>query len=197
METGSEAHARSGSGGISRIHRWVGFRVVGSISRAKWIAAQFLVLGTTALITLEVVSRYFLGRPLGWSVEVSEWALLAITFLGAAMVLRNDGHVRVDIVTRALPPNARRVASVAASAIGFSVSLLACYYTAKTAYGEYLAGILTIHVLKFPRFWLLMFFPLGFLFLTLEWLRKLLVGIEALITGREPETQVGEVETGV
>ena len=173
------------------------FRVVGSILHAKTFTAQVLVLGTTALITAEVVSRYFLGRPLGWSVEISEWALLAITMLGAALVLRNDGHVRVDLVIRALPTRARRVVAVLAALIGFCVTALACYYTARTAYGEYVEGILTIHVLKFPRFWLLLFFPLGFLFLALEWLRQLLVSVEALITGREPEPRRAEADTGV
>ena len=197
MATEAQRDARPDGGEFSRVERWAGFRAVGSILQAKTFAAQALVLGTTALITTEVVSRYFLGRPLGWSVEISEWALLAITMLGAALVLRNDGHVRVDLVIRVLPTRARRVVDVLAALIGFCVTALACYYTARTAYGEYVEGILTIHVLKFPRFWLLLFFPLGFLFLALEWLRKLLVSIEALITGREPEPRRVEADTGV
>ena len=197
MATQAGGDARPDGGEFSRVERWPGFRVVGSILQGKTFAAQVLVLGTTALITAEVVSRYFLGRPLGWSVEISEWALLAITMLGAALVLRNDGHVRVDLVIRALPTRARRVVDVLAASIGFCVTALACYYTAKTAYGEYVEGILTIHVLKFPRFWLLLFFPLGFLFLALEWLRKLLVSIETLMTGREPQSRRVEADTGV
>jgi len=181
-------------GAKSRIDRWVNIRLIDVILKIQMTIAQLLVISVVVIITAEVVSRYFLGQPLGWSVEVSEWALLAITFLGAAIVLRDDGHVRVDVLIRVLPVRARRIVGIFAALIGFGICSLAFYYTAQTAYGEYVQNVLTINVIKFPRFWLLLFFPIGFFFLALEWLRKLIIAIEELITGRDLNTQNTKTE---
>lgn len=137
-------------------------------------------MATTVLITCEVVTRYLFRQPFGWSVEVSEWALLAMTFLGAGWVLRQDGHVRVDVLVNALGGRTRAIADLAAALVSFAVCALALFYTTKTTFGEYQSGVMTIQLLRFPRFWLLAFIPLGFLFLALEWLRQLLRALEAL-----------------
>ena len=42
--------------------------------------------------------RYFLNRPLVWVLELTEYALLWVTFLGAAWLLRQGGHVQVDVI---------------------------------------------------------------------------------------------------
>ena len=48
---------------------------------------------------IEVFLRTFFNRPQEWVMELSEYALLYITFLSAAFVLKKEGHIVVDLVT--------------------------------------------------------------------------------------------------
>lgn len=183
---------RFGSSSEFRILNSAFYRLAGAVHRTETVIAQILAVIMTIAITAEVVSRYVFRQPLGWTTEVSEWLLLAITFLGASMVLRNEGHVRVDLLLRIAPVRVRRVMDVASAVLGLTICAVATFYTAKTAYGEYAQNVLTINVLKFPRFWLLSFFPLGFLFLSVEWALKLIVRTEAMLRGRDPHVPVGD-----
>jgi TRAP-type C4-dicarboxylate transport system permease small subunit len=49
----------------------------------------------STLIFAQVIFRYFLNRPLSWSEEFAIYLFAWCTFTGAAMVLRNDLHVKV------------------------------------------------------------------------------------------------------
>jgi C4-dicarboxylate transporter DctQ subunit len=53
-----------------------------------------IVFGTAT----EILMRYFLNRPQIWAVEVTEYTMLYITFLGSAWLLREEGHVKMDIL---------------------------------------------------------------------------------------------------
>ena len=45
-------------------------------------------------VCLEIIMRYFLNWPLVWVVELTEYGLLHVTFLGAAWLLRQGGTSR-------------------------------------------------------------------------------------------------------
>ena len=56
-------------------------------------------------VTAEVVARHFLGISISWwMVETTEYMLLYITFLGAAWVLRKEGHVKMDLLLSRFKP---------------------------------------------------------------------------------------------
>ena len=55
------------------------------------VAIACVILSLVMLsVCLEVFLRYFLNRPQVWVIELSEYALLYITFLSAAWVLKSD-----------------------------------------------------------------------------------------------------------
>ncbi len=58
-------------------------------------------------VVLEVVMRYFLDRPLIWTIEAVSFALVFITFLSAAWILKKDKHVKLDLVIDRLNPRAQ------------------------------------------------------------------------------------------
>lgn len=57
----------------------------------------------------EVFMRYLLKKPLMWTVEISEYLQMYVTFLAAAYVLRHDGHVKLEILTGILSPGTKKV----------------------------------------------------------------------------------------
>lgn len=69
-----------------------------------------LLLGSMFVVFLaQIVFRYVLVRPVGWTVEWVAIAWLWGILFAYAFVLRNDEVVRLDIVYGAVPEGLRRV----------------------------------------------------------------------------------------
>src|SRR5256712_10088321 len=60
-----------------------------------------------------VVGRYLLGLSLLGADEVQIFIMVAMTFLGAAVVTRRNLHLRMDVLVRFLPASARVALRVA------------------------------------------------------------------------------------
>ena len=74
----------------------------------------------------EIVFRYLINLPIGWTHEVSVILWLWIVLFGAAFVLRDDEEIRFDVIYSAVGRRMKRVLIVvgAAAVIGlFAVSL--------------------------------------------------------------------------
>lgn len=69
--------------------------------------AQVALVALLALVAHEVVVRYVLNAPTQFSVEVSEYLLVFISFAPVAWILRRDGHVRVHFMLDFLAPRIR------------------------------------------------------------------------------------------
>jgi C4-dicarboxylate transporter DctQ subunit len=62
------------------------------------------LLAAIGLNFVNVVGRYWAGRTLTGADEVQTYAMVWITFLGAAVVARRGEHLRMDMLVRFLPP---------------------------------------------------------------------------------------------
>lgn len=93
--------------------------------RAEDVAVALLA---TVFITfiLQIVFRYVLGWPLGWTSEVSTLAWLWLVLWGAAFVVTEADEIRFDILYSTASDNVRRVFTVitaAALVLLFAASL--------------------------------------------------------------------------
>lgn len=140
---------------------------------AAAVAALILAL-MALLITWSVISRKWFGNPVSWSVELSEYALLYVTFLATAWVLQRGEHVKVDLIVDALPPSARRVLRVVNNALGLAVSLLLAWFTLAATAQTYAEGQLLIKAFTVPKWVTMAVMPVGFLLLAVQFARNLL-----------------------
>ena len=85
--------------------------------RAENVVALLLAIMFVAFI-LQIVFRYFLNFPIGWTSELSVIAWLYITLLGSAFWLKESEEIRFDLLSGRLGPVGRRV-------VGFVVALSA------------------------------------------------------------------------
>lgn len=53
--------------------------------------------------TLNVIMRYIFKSPISFSVELGRYCFTAIVYLGSILVMREDGHIGLDIIVNALP----------------------------------------------------------------------------------------------
>jgi len=78
-----------------------------------------------AIVTYDVVLRYFFNDPTVWAGEVASFLTIAVVFLGLAHNLRRGDHIRIDVLTKLLSPRMQLWLDVVAHgvAIVFSVVL--------------------------------------------------------------------------
>lgn len=160
----------------------------------RWLARRAenllaLMLGAMFLVFLiQIVFRYLLNLPIGWTHEISVLLWVWIVLFGAGFVLREREEIRFDILYGAVGPRLRRaMAAVTATALivlyGFSLPAVVDYVSfmkvERTAY------------LKIPFSWA---YAIYVVFAVAVIIRYLWLGLQAL-RGRDPDpvdpTQAG------
>lgn len=79
---------------------------------ARLAAALFVASG--AMLTYEVVARYFFTAPTIWAAELSQLCLIWGSLVAMAWCLRERRHIRITAVTSLLPQGPRVVAEALA-----------------------------------------------------------------------------------
>jgi len=120
----------------------------------------------------EVVSRYFFHRPTIWSVEICEYMLFILAFLGATWVLRKKAHISVTILLERLKPRNQIYCNLFSCFVGIIISLIIFWFSLKTSFENYVTGVNVVKTYAFPKWIFLSFISLGYLFLLIEFLRQ-------------------------
>ncbi len=61
------------------------------------------------LLTAQVIFRYVLNNSLTWSEELVRYIFIWQVWLGAALCVKENRHIRIDVFTNKLSPNVYRV----------------------------------------------------------------------------------------
>lgn len=96
-----------------------------------------VVLSMTVLVScvfLQVFSRYVLKSSVPWTEELARYALVYLTFSGAALATRRASNIRVDFVVESLPPRARFVLACLSDLLVAGVSLMLIWYGGRFAW---------------------------------------------------------------
>jgi TRAP-type transport system small permease protein len=92
-----------------------------------WLAfAVFWALA--GIVFLQFFTRYVLNDSLAWTEEIARYGLMALTFLGGAVVTRRNNHIAVALLPNLLPTRYGRalLAAVDLVTLGF-LGLLAYF----------------------------------------------------------------------
>ncbi|MEQ5802925.1 TRAP transporter small permease [Halomonas sp. H10-9-1] len=123
----------------------------------RWLAALALVI--ISLISLgNVVTRYITGGSLAFTEEFSVFLLVVLTFAGAAVALRRNGHIRIGMLERALPPGPRRLLVLFQGLCGVVVLGMITWFGARLAWQEY-QWESTSPGLGLPQWWYIVWLP--------------------------------------
>ena len=136
------------------------------------IFAAVLLAFIMLSVCTEVVTRYFLGRPLIWVIEVTEFVLVWITFLGAAWVLKREAHVVMDIVLVRLEPRTQALVNIITSVIGVAICLVLTGYGAFVTWDLYQREQFLPTILRPPSHILFAIIPIGSFLLFIQFLRR-------------------------
>jgi TRAP-type C4-dicarboxylate transport system permease small subunit len=139
------------------------------------LAAAVLLCALVVLILVDVAARYLRLFSLPWSFEATEYMLYAITFLGAPWVLREEGHIAIELVVERLPPRPRRAVRQIADFLGATVCVVLFYFACRVAWRSYESATLVHKSFVFPEWWVYAGMPPVLLILLgvfLRWLAR-------------------------
>ncbi|MFC3286191.1 TRAP transporter small permease [Litchfieldella rifensis] len=123
------------------------------------------VLATLALVIIALISlanvvvRYVTHASFAFTEEFSVFLLVVLTFAGASVALRRNGHIRIGMLERALPKGPRRALIVLQWLCGAIVLVLIVWFGAKLAWQEYQWQSLSPG-LGLPQWWYIAWLPL-------------------------------------
>jgi C4-dicarboxylate transporter DctQ subunit len=144
------------------------------------IVSSVLVLLDALFVTVDVLMRYTFSITYVGIFELTEYSLLWMTFMGAAYIMRNNGHVRVDAVTNLLNPRHRAILDTIASVIGMFILLVVTWYSAKLTLHDLQTGFTLSGILRPVKWPLEIIIPIGFFMLFLQLARNASKQFESL-----------------
>lgn len=168
-ETGYDSAEEGDEAGRGVFDRIIGFFAV--------IAGVLLII-MTLVVCYNVLMRYFIGDPPVWATEITEYIMLYATFLAAAWVLKEKGHVRIDILVGQLSSRGQYILNTIACLLGITACSILLYHSARATYSLYVREVISLKILPFPKYILIGVIPFGMLLTLIQFIRMALLLLE-------------------
>jgi TRAP-type C4-dicarboxylate transport system permease small subunit len=149
-------------------------RIFDGLIKFFGIIAGVVFMAMALLVTYNVIMRYFVARPPVWAVETTEYFMVYATFLAAAWVLSQDGHVKIDIVVVRLSPKSQHALSIVVSFLGMVACGLLGWYATKATYSLYTREVIMMKMMPWPKWILVAPIPFGILLTLIQFIRNLI-----------------------
>jgi TRAP-type C4-dicarboxylate transport system permease small subunit len=134
--------------------------------------AGVIIVVITFSVSCAAVVRYLGFRPPIWTLQFTEYALLWIPFLGAAWLLREGGHIRIDTIITRLHPKSRHKVEIIDDILGFIVSAIIFWFGSLHTIDLYQRGIMEVKGTIVPKSPIFIIIPLGGLTLCIQFARQ-------------------------
>ncbi|OGP62370.1 MAG: hypothetical protein A2170_16120 [Deltaproteobacteria bacterium RBG_13_53_10] len=137
-------------------------RVIGWLITAGGYAGSYLVVFAMLITAFDVVARYVFNSPTLFAYDLSRYVYFYVTLLLAPWVLRQEGHVRIDVVLLLIREKKHRAVL---EFITSMLVILACailfYQGVLSTVEDFVGHIRTDAALRIPRFLLFMGIPIS------------------------------------
>lgn len=164
---------------LSRFDRWLA-EIETAFANVALVGIVFLV----GAVCYEMLMRGLFDRPQTWVIELTEYALLYITFLGTSAVQRRGDHVSVDLLTDALNDAWRRRLALVSTALCIVVMLMLTWFATDATIDALRRGIYKPTVMEFPTWIVLAVIPVGSLLLSLRFTHRFLSLLAGVIPAK-------------
>lgn len=129
-----------------------------------------LFLGVT-VIFYGVIMRYVFNDARSWVDELSQYMIIWGTLIGTSVALRNNHHIKVDMLFDKLPNRAKYFVTLFANTIGISFGLFVLYYGSGLVNFTHISGQLSTDM-GIPLYKVYTILPLMGFLLTLRFVVK-------------------------
>lgn len=149
-------------------------RAYDALVNSMAIAAGLLLVWLMVSVVLSVALRNAGLQPWAWLFTSTEYALLYITMAGAPWLVREKGHVHIELVTAMLPSRPQRIVSRLVALLCVLVSGLLAWKGAELMATNIARNDFDVRAYYFPRRLLTVAFPLSFGCMAVEFARFVL-----------------------
>lgn len=137
-----------------------------------YLAGALILLDMSSLC-IDVILRYFSSWHIRDLLAYIEFSLIFITFLSAAWVLKQEGHVRVDFLVSKMGPRSQTVLAIFSSIIGIIVCLVFVWYGAVATYELWVTNAYDVFkITGFPKAIPVAIIPVGSFILLIQFVRR-------------------------
>lgn len=136
-----------------------------------YVAAVILLVMMIS-IDVDVVKRYIFLRPLPGVINIAEFALLYMLFLGTTWVLSNDKHVKIDILLINLPGKVQCIVNTISSSIAALATLMFSIFGWVITWEAFQANAHLVRSIVVPKAAVYVVIPIGSLLLTIQFIRR-------------------------
>jgi C4-dicarboxylate transporter DctQ subunit len=137
-----------------------------------WIAA-FLIAAMMVIITLDVVLRNLGFQSSAHFFTFTEYALLIVPCMGAPWLVREKGHIYVEILLMHLGPRGRKWLMRGIGVACVAVCLVIAWYGFGIAISDFQGNEKDVRSFDMPRWMIVVWIPLAFLMMAIEFARFL------------------------
>ncbi|WP_192964215.1 TRAP transporter small permease [Phycobacter azelaicus] len=141
-----------------------------------FLNAMAIISGATLVwlmvsVVTSVLMRNLGLQPFAWLFTSGEYGLLYMTMLGAPWLVRERGHVHIELVTSALPEGPRRLVSRFVALLCVLVCVLLAWKGVELFLKNIERGDYDTRAYYYPRWLLTIAFPISFGLMAIEFSR--------------------------
>lgn len=143
---------------------------------------SIVMFGLVCTTTWQVLSRYVTDAPQMWPTDIAAYALVFLTFLGMGVLLRDDGHIRIDIAYLKLPRKVQQIMDTIMHLIGVVTLITVTYFAVRLDISYLQKNTFLIgSVFNTPKYLIFSFVPMGLAITAIEFIRKFVIDLINLI----------------
>jgi TRAP-type C4-dicarboxylate transport system permease small subunit len=148
-------------------------RIYDAILFGMAYVAGLLMVAMMLTIFIDVVLRNLNFQSSSHFFTFSEYALLLIPCFGAPWLVREKGHIYVELAINRIPEPRRQIAIRFVGLICVAICLILAWYGFEVAIKNFVQNDKDVRSFDMPRWMLVMWIPISFLMMAIEFGRFL------------------------
>ena len=127
----------------------------------------------TVLAFINVIARYVFLASFPWVEELNRLGLVILTYVGAAVALKQHAHLGLSILTDRLPKSVQKACTILGCLAGLFFCYVAINYGYKMVENEYSHNVLT-QGMQWPEYLFGLWMPVGCAVLAIRFVQQII-----------------------
>lgn len=147
------------------------------LTRVEHLLLGSAILGSSLILFINVVLRYFFAKGLVWAEESVRYMIIWMVFIGGSVAAHKAQHINVDVLINLLPESPRRTANLVVRLIAALFCAALCIWGARLTLLIKASGQITPGM-QIPTYWAYLAIPVGSALMALRFVQSALLARE-------------------
>lgn len=158
-------------------------KMIDLFSKATGYMSVLAIFASMVIIIYEVFARYIFRWATVWEIEASVYLIIFTTFVGSAFALKNNAHIKMDVLEERISPRAKRRVALGTSVFSFAFCVVTSFKGWQMWWEAFRLGWRSDSVWAPPLAIPYLFLPIGFSLMSLQHIALIAKHIERLRSG--------------